>query len=91
MPLRKQPANATKKFAREGNLSPVVITTLSKVINEQLKRPHKVVEVADQANRKQEDLCDSAAARGGKARDFLCSSPIICQEERRGEVATNSR
>ena len=52
MRLKKQPVIAAKNLARKENLSPVVITTLSIDMNEQLKLPHKVVQTADRANRK---------------------------------------
>ena len=41
-----------KKNAREENLSPVVIPTPSKDMHEQLRLTHKVVDVVDQANKK---------------------------------------
>ena len=50
--LRNQLDNAAKNFAREKNLTPMLIPTLSKDMNEQLKRVHKVVDVVDRANKK---------------------------------------
>ena len=51
MRLRNQMVNA-ENFAREENLTPVVIPTMSKDMDEQLKLAHKVVDVVDRANRK---------------------------------------
>ena len=52
MRLRNQLVNAAKKFAREENLTPVLIPTMSKDMDEQLKLAPKVVDVVDRANRK---------------------------------------
>ena len=52
MRLRNQLVNAAENFAREENLTPVLIPTMSKNIDEQLKLAHNVVEVVDGANRK---------------------------------------
>ena len=52
MRLRNQLVNAAENFAREENLTPVVIPTMSRDIDEQLKLAHKVVDVVDRANRK---------------------------------------
>ena len=52
MRLRNQLANAAENFAREENLTPVVIPTMSRDMDEQLKLAHKVVDVVDRANRK---------------------------------------
>ena len=40
-----------KNFPREENLTPVLIPTMSRDMDEQLKLAHKVVDVVDQANR----------------------------------------
>ena len=50
--LRNQLLISAENFAREENLSPVLIPTLSKDMDEQLKLSHKVVGVVDRANRK---------------------------------------
>ena len=50
--LRNQLVNAAENFAREKNLPPVLIPTMSKDTDEQLKLSHKVVDVVDRANRK---------------------------------------
>ena len=52
MRLRNQLVNAAENFAREGNLTPVLIPTRSKGTDEQLKLSHKVVNVVDRANKK---------------------------------------
>ena len=43
---------AKKNFAREGNLTPVLIPTLSKDMDDLFKLAHKVVDVVVRANRK---------------------------------------
>ena len=50
--LRNQLVNAAQNFAREEKLTPMLIPTMSKVMDEQLKLAHKVVDVVDRANRK---------------------------------------
>ena len=52
MQLRKQLVIATENFGREENLSSVLIPTMPKDIDEQLKLAHKGIDVVDQANRK---------------------------------------
>ena len=52
MRLRNQLVNAAEKFAREENLTPVLIPTMSRDMDEQLKLAHKVVDVVDRTNRK---------------------------------------
>ena len=53
MRLRNQLVTASEKsFAAEENLSPVLILTMSKDMDEQLKLAHKVVDLVDRANRK---------------------------------------
>ena len=52
MRLRNQLVNAAENYAREENLTPVLIPTMSKHMDEQLKLAHKVVDVVDRANRK---------------------------------------
>ena len=56
MRLRNQLVNAAENFAREENLTPVLIPTMSKDMDEQLKLAHKEVDVVDRANRK---ICDT--------------------------------
>ena len=52
MRLRNQLVNAAENFAREENLTPALIPTMSKYMDEQLKLAHKVVDVVDRTNRK---------------------------------------
>ena len=47
--LRNQLVKAAKNFAREENLTPVLIPTMSKDMDEQLKLAHKVADVVDRA------------------------------------------
>ena len=49
--LRNRLVNVAEKFAREENLTPVLIPTMSKDMDEQLNLAHKVVDVVDRANR----------------------------------------
>ena len=50
--LANQLVNAAENFAREEILTPVLIPTMSKDTDEQLKLDHKKVGVVDRANRK---------------------------------------
>ena len=50
--LRNQLVNAAENIAREENLMAVLIPTMSKDMDEQLKLAYKVVDVVDRANRK---------------------------------------
>ena len=52
MRFRNQLVNAAENFAREENLTPVLISTMCRDMDEQLKLAHKVVDVVDRANRK---------------------------------------
>ena len=52
MRLRKQLVNAAENIARERILTPVLISKMSKDMDEQLKLAHKLVDVVDRANRK---------------------------------------
>ena len=52
MRLRNQLVIAEENFAREESLSPVLIPTMSKDMDEQLKLAHKVVDVVNRADRK---------------------------------------
>ena len=85
MRLSNQLVIAAKNFARNENLSRVVIPTLSKDMDEHFKLVLKVVDVVDRANK---DLCDSAAVQCGPAREILCSSPIICKEAGAREISS---
>ena len=52
MRLWNQLVNAAENFARVENMTPVLILTMSKDMDEQLKLAHKVVDVVDRAKRK---------------------------------------
>ena len=52
MRLRNQLVNAAKYFAREENLTPVLIPTKSSDMDEQLKLAHKLVDVVERTNGK---------------------------------------
>ena len=52
MRLRNQLVLAAENFAGEENLSPVLMPTMSKDMDEQLKLAHKVVDVVDWANKR---------------------------------------
>ena len=52
MRFRNQLVNAAENFAREESLTPVLIPTMSKDMDEQLKLAHNVVDVVGRANRK---------------------------------------
>ena len=52
MRLRNQLVNAAKNFAREENLTPVLIPTMSKDMDKQLKLDESVIDVVDRASRK---------------------------------------
>ena len=52
MRLRNQLVNAAESFAREENLTRVLIPTMSRDEDEQLKLADKVVDVVDRTNRK---------------------------------------
>ena len=52
MNFRNQLVNAAEKFAKEESLTPVLIPTTSKDMDEQLNLTHKVIDVVDRANRK---------------------------------------
>ena len=52
MRLRNQLVNAAENCAGEENLTPVLIPTMSRDMDEQLKLAHKVVDVVDRTNRK---------------------------------------
>ena len=75
---RNQLVVAADNFLKEQNLPPVLQSTLSKDMEEQLKLVHKVIDVVDRPNRY---LCDTAAIQGGQPRHLLCSSSSIRTEE----------
>ena len=52
MRLSYQLVNAAENYAREENLMPLLLPTMSRDMDEQLKLAHKVVDVVDRTNRK---------------------------------------
>ena len=52
MRLKNQLIIAAENFATQENLSPVLIPTMSKDVDEKLQLANKVVDVVDWANRK---------------------------------------
>ena len=50
--MRNQLVKAAENFAREENLTTLLIPTMSRDMDEQLKLAHKVVDVVDQTNKK---------------------------------------
>ena len=50
--LSNQLVTAAENFGREEKVSPLLIATMPKHMDEQLKRAHKVVDVVDRTNRK---------------------------------------
>ena len=52
MQWMNQLVNAAENFAREENLTPVLIPTMSEGMDEQIKLAHKVVDVVDRASKK---------------------------------------
>ena len=52
MRLRNQLVNATESFAAGEILTPVLIPTISKDMDQPIKLAHNVVDVVDRANRK---------------------------------------
>ena len=50
--MRNQLVNAAENFAGQEFLTPVLIPTMSKDLDEQLKLIHRVVDVVNRANRK---------------------------------------
>ena len=52
MRLRNQLVNAAENFARDEILTPLLIPTMSRDMDEKLNLAHKVVDVVDRANRK---------------------------------------
>ena len=84
---RNQLVVAADNFLREKNLSPVLQSTLSKDMEEQLKLVHKVIDVVDRPNKK--DVCDAAAIQGRQPRHLLCSSSSNRAEEGGRKISTN--
>ena len=85
MQLRNQLVNAAENFAKEENLTPVLIPTMSKDMDEQLKLAHKVVDVVERANRK---ICVTLLRYNmDKPKDFMLKSDFL--QGRRGTRSFN--
>ena len=70
---------AAEKYAREENLSPMVIQTLFKDMDEQLKLAYKVGRHSGRS--KQKDLYDCIAVQCGEATGFLCSVRLFARKK----------
>ena len=70
MRLRIQLVNAAENFAREEILTPVLIPTMSRDMDEQLKLAHKVVDVVDRTNRKMRYNVDKPESSYAQVRLF---------------------
>ena len=91
MRLRNQLVNAADNFARVENLTPVLIPTMSRDMDEQLGLAHKVVDVVDRTNRKicvtllryNVDKPESSYAQvrlfAGKKEDEKFQQVVLCQ------------
>ena len=52
MKLKNQPVKVAENFAREENLTPVLIPKMSRDLDEQLELAHEVVDIVDRTNKK---------------------------------------
>ena len=80
MRLRNQLVNSAENFAREENLTPVLIPMMPKDLDEQLKLTPKSVDVVDRANKK---ICVTLLrTKWSSLRDLMLNTEIM-QERRR--------
>ena len=79
MRLSNQLVNAPEKFAKEENLTSVLIATLSKNMDEQLKMVHKIWLCGTS---KQIDLCDSAAVQCDKPESSSWEVPFYARKKK---------
>ena len=87
MRLTNQLVNAARNIAREENLTPVLIPTMSKDMDEQLKLAHKVVVVVDRANRK---ICVTLLRYNvDKPESSYAQVRLFAKEEGRREPSTS--
>ena len=86
--LRNLSILAAENFAREENLSPVLIPTVSKDRNEQLKLAHIVIEVVEQANRK---ICVILLRCNVEKLESSHAQVRLIEEKLEGEVSTTCR
>ena len=84
MRLRNKLVIAAENIAREENLSPVLIPTMSKNMDDQLKLAQNVVDVAERVDRK---FCVTLLLYNlDKPDSSLCSSSIVFEENGGREV-----
>ena len=85
---RNQLVVAADNFLGEQNLSPVIQSTLTKVMVEQLKLAHMVIDVMVRPNRR---ICVTLLRYSllGQPRNFLCSSPSIRTKEGGRKISAN--
>ena len=86
MQLRIQTVIAAENYAKEENLSTVLIPTLLKDMNEQLKLAHKVVDVVDRANK---NIRWTLLRYTVDQIKFFMRKSNFFKEERGREVSTN--
>ena len=85
--LRNQLLNAAENFAREENLTSVLIPTMSTDMDEQFKVAHKLVDVVDRANRK---ICVTLLwYKEDKPESSYAQVRIFAKEEGGREVSTS--
>ena len=84
--FRNQLVIAAENSAREEKLTPVLMPTRSKDLDEQLKLAHNGWRSKPS---KQKDFCDSCAVQCGQALEFQRSSPHIRKEEGGREFSTS--
>ena len=88
MGVRKQLVIAAERFGREKRIRKADTNIVQNIV-EQPKLAHNLVDIMDSAQSKQNYLSDSIVVQRSQAGEFICSSPIICEQERRREVSTN--
>ena len=85
--LRKQLALAAQNFGRDQTFSNIPITTLSKVLEEQSKLVHKVIDVVDHPNRNK--LRTFLRYKMFNPRKLHAPIPNFCTKEEEGKNSTN--
>ena len=84
---RNQLVVAADKFLREQNLSPILHSTLSKDMEEQLKLVHKVIDAVDRSRRR---ICVTLLRyKADHPGHLLCSSSSIRTEDGGRKISTN--
>ena len=87
MILRSQLVNAAEIFAREGNLTPELIPTLSKERDERLKLAHKVVDVVERANR---EICVTLLRYNVEKPERFCAQVRLIARKKEDEKFSNN-